>query len=258
MGIVRTLLTALLTAATSIALAYSLFGLGFAACTAPQATSFIGGTFSGWEHSTFPEEDMAAIAEEVRSFSIEGTPSDQLYNTIYQAISEAQPALAQTLDAGSLADAGIGALPGETKGLAETLEQYSLPDDALSHLKDCTPIFTTGRISVGVVGAFGVAGLVALALIAGRKRAGGALMAAAALVIGVIVALGAWAVIDFNGLFTWMHSLLFAQGSWLFDPDSLLIRLFPEAFWAAMAALWVLTSLICALLAGLIGKILAH
>ena len=74
----------------------------------------------------------------------------------------------------------------------------------------------------------------------------------------VLIALGIWAAIDFNGIFTWMHTLLFAQGNWIFDADSLLITLFPEAFWAAMAGLWILSSIVLALLIGIVGKILAR
>ena len=74
----------------------------------------------------------------------------------------------------------------------------------------------------------------------------------------VLIALGIWAAIDFNGIFTWMHTLLFAQGNWIFDADSLLITLFPEAFWAAMAGLWILSSIVLALLTGIVGKILAR
>lgn len=46
-GLARKLVLFALSIATSIALAYSLFGLGFMVCTTPQATSAIGGTFSG-------------------------------------------------------------------------------------------------------------------------------------------------------------------------------------------------------------------
>ena len=146
----------------------------------------------------------------------------------------------------------------ESTNLAELEEEYSLPRNALSHLQDCTPIFTTGRISVGVVGTFALAGLIALGILAGRKRVGGALIAASALVLGLLVVLGIWAWIDFNGLFTWMHTLLFAQGNWTFDVDSLLITLFPEAFWAAMAGLWIISSVLLALIVGLVGKLFAH
>ena len=247
----------LLNVATSIALAYSLFGLGFTVCTTPQATAAVGGTFSGWEHSTYPKEDMAEIAEAVRSFSIEGTPSENLYDTITEVMEEAYPQIAAAFDAGSIADSGVDPSELGTSSLFSLEERYSMPSDALSHLQDCTPIFTTGRISTGVVGAFGIVGLIAIGFLADRKRVGKTLIAASALVVGVLVALGIWAFVDFDGLFTWMHTLFFAQGSWLFDANSLLIRLFPEAFWAAMAGLWIVSSLVFSGIVAFVGKLIA-
>lgn len=287
-GLARRIATIALSIATSIAVAYSLFGLGFMVCTLPQATSAIGGTFSGWEHATYPEADMEEIAEAVRSFSIEGTSSEDLYNTIFSVMQETEPQIAALFEEGSAENASNttvnnntnaianNATAGETSNsgndvntssdnlalsstnLAELEDEYSLPRNALSHLQDCTPIFTTGRISVGVVGGFALVGLIVLGILAGRKRIGGTLIAGSALVIGILVALGIWAAVDFDGIFTWMHTLFFAQGSWVFNSDSLLITLFPEAFWAAMAGLWIISSVIFAFIAGIVGKILSH
>lgn len=245
-----------LTIATSVALAYTLFGLGFVACTTPQATAAIGGTFSGWEDSVFPKEDMAAIAEATRAFSVEGTSTDELTAAIRSALEDSNPRLAEAFAANGL---DIAANRGKAASVAGSLsDRYTLPSNALSHLEDCTPIFTTGRVSVGVVGGFSLVGLIALGILTGRKSAGRAMKLAATLVAAVLLALAAWAVVDFNGLFTWMHQMLFAQGNWTFSSSSLLIQLFPEAFWAAMAALWVVCSLLCAALCGLIGKIVAR
>lgn len=262
-GIARRIAIMALGIATSLAIAYSLFGLGFLICTTSQATTMIGGTFSGWENVTYPEQDMAKIAEEIRSFSIDGTPSEDLYNTIFSVMQQTQPQIAHLFKDGSGNAQDLSVVAQElslpaTTDLADLESEFSLPRNALSHLEDCTPIFTTGRISVGVVGGFAIAGLIALGLLSGRKSLGRALVAGSILVIALLVALGIWASIDFNGIFTWMHSLLFAQGNWIFDSDSLLITLFPEAFWAAMAGLWIISSVILALIAGFIGKIIAH
>ena len=274
-GLARRIVVLALGVATSIAIAYSLFGLGFMVCTLPQATSAIGGTFSGWEHATYPEADMEEIAEAVRSFSIEGTSSEDLYNTIFSVMQESEPQIAALFEegsakntdnttannntaAGKTSNSGNGTntsssnLALSSTNLAELEDEYSLPRNALSHLQDCTPIFTTGRISVGVVGGFALVGLIALGILAGRKRIGGTLITGSALVIGI------WAAVDFDGIFTWMHTLFFAQGSWVFNSDSLLITLFPEAFWAAMAGLWIISSVIFALIAGIVGKILSR
>ena len=132
-SLTRKLIVLALSIVTSVALAYSLFGLGFMVCTTPQATSLIGGTFSGWEHATYPEEDMAQIAEAVRSFSIEGTSSEELYNTIFTALQENQPQIAALFEAGSTQDNTIDTSLLESTNLTQLEEEYSLPRNALSH-----------------------------------------------------------------------------------------------------------------------------
>ena len=132
MSIMRRALAPLLTLATSIALAYTLFGLGFVACTTPQATAAIGGTFSGWENSVFPEEDMAAIAEATRAFSIEGAPIDELSDAIRSALENSNPQLAEAFAASGL---DIAANQGKAASVAGALsDRYTLPQNALSHL----------------------------------------------------------------------------------------------------------------------------
>ena len=73
-------------------------------------------------------------------------------------------------------------------------------------------------------------------------------------VIGIIAVLGIWAFINFDSLFTELHALFFSGGTWLFPADSLLITLFPEAFWMGMGITWVLISLIACLIVCLIGR----
>jgi len=51
--------------------------------------------------------------------------------------------------------------------------------------------------------------------------------------IGVLVG-----VVDFDAFFTWFHSLFFAEGTWVFPYEALLIRVFPLRFWVAAAATW--------------------
>ena len=81
-----------------------------------------------------------------------------------------------------------------------------------------------------------------LALVFGRLRLKGfrallrggrwALLALAA----CVAILAAWAFIDFTGLFTAFHQLLFTNDLWLLSASSTLIRMFPEDFFRAMAA----------------------
>lgn len=58
---------------------------------------------------------------------------------------------------------------------------------------------------------------------------------ASALVISLVVA-GAIAVVAFGAAFELFHRILFPGGNWTFPADSLLIRLYPYAFWQLSAA----------------------
>ncbi len=260
-SIINTVLTGILSILTCLCLSYGLFGAGLYVCTTPEATNAIGSTFSNWNLAVFPEDDMATIAENVRSFSVEGTSSEELYATIEEVIQKNYPEISEGFEAGDLANAAqsseIASLLG-VSSLSTLSERYSLPQNALSHLSDCTPLFTTGKISVGVAGGFGLAGLLILGLLRGRKRVGATLMASAVLTACCIVGLAAWACINFDSLFTTMHSMFFANGTWLFDSKSLLIQLFPEAFWIAMAALWALTSIALSIVVFILGKLIKH
>lgn len=255
---VNRLVRILLSLATILALAYSMFGFGFIACTSPMATKMVGETFSGWEHSVFPEEDMASIAEAVRSFAIDGSSAQDLYSQVEQALEKNYPALAEAFDQGYIDQSNsdeMNALAG-SDSLGELEETYSFPQTALSHLADCTPLFTTGKISVGVICGAGIIGLILLGIFWGRRYVGKAMIGASGLLIILLIVFGIWALVDFNSLFTLMHLALFPQGNWTFPSDSLLIRLFPEAFWLMMAVLWLAVSIALSLIVGILGRII--
>ena len=252
------ILTILIQVLSALCLVYAFFGAGLCACTTPQATQFIGSTFSGWQHAVYPENDMAAIAEEVRSFSVDESDVEALYETVNTAMNENYPILSEAFQTGEVASSLRSKLVAETgsENLAILQERYSFEQDAISHLQDCTPVFTTMKISTGIVFCAGIIGLVITGIRSGRKAVGQLLMASGLILIMCLIVLAAWALIDFNSLFTLMHSLLFTEGSWVFSYDSLLISLFPEAFWAAMAGLWTISSITLSLIAILIGKII--
>ncbi len=64
----------------------------------------------------------------------------------------------------------------------------------------------------------------------------------------VVLVLGVFALFDFERFFTGFHAALFDAGTWMFPEGTLLIALFPERFWVAMATLWGLLGLLGALL----------
>ena len=77
-----------------------------------------------------------------------------------------------------------------------------------------------------------VAGLVAGRALRGRPRSIGAgLLAGAGLVGTLAVVAGIVFAVAFDAAFIAFHQLFFREGTYLFGPDSMLIRFFPEAFW---------------------------
>jgi len=110
----------------------------------------------------------------------------------------------------------------------------------VGHLRDVAAIVQGATVVWGLTVAL-LAGLAFLAwrrgwreaFLRGLDRGSAALLAA-------LGALAAAALLAFPLVFDLFHGVLFAEGSWQFSYDSILIRLFPQAFWRTMLAAWVL------------------
>lgn len=50
-------------------------------------------------------------------------------------------------------------------------------------------------------------------------------------ILAALAALALMAVLDFDFLFNGVHGLFFAEGTWTFSGESMLIKLYPERFW---------------------------
>jgi integral membrane protein (TIGR01906 family) len=72
--------------------------------------------------------------------------------------------------------------------------------------------------------------------------------------LGFIVALLIFLLVSFDTLFTRFHQLFFADGTWLFDESSTLIRLFPFVFWQDAFALVLIFTLVVGILLVLITR----
>jgi uncharacterized membrane protein len=56
--------------------------------------------------------------------------------------------------------------------------------------------------------------------------------------LALALALSVVGVLSFEALFTALHKLLFADGTWTFSYDSLLICTYPTLFWVGMGIVW--------------------
>lgn len=113
----------------------------------------------------------------------------------------------------------------------------------------------------GLVRLLGVVTVVAavVAILAGRilrgrpTAIGGALLAGAGIVGVVAVVVAVVFAVAFDAAFLAFHELFFRQGTYLFGPDSNLIRLFPERFWyeaSLTAGIFIVASALAVSVAG--------
>lgn len=134
-------------------------------------------------------------------------------------------------------DFSVGAISYEE--LTNELKEIGVnPDDLdkgmIDHLSECTPIFKT----ITLIEIICVIALIVFAGFflkqQGHTRLFQLLKCDAILSFVIFVALSMLIVFNFDALFTSMHKLLFADGTWTFSYDSLLICMYPENFWIGM------------------------
>ena len=234
------LLNGIVAFGSALLLAVTLIGAGFAAVAIPDAaTATLSRAFSGCDqpNTPFTADELASMAIAGKHYTFDDNDREKL-------------------DA-AIAEANVAA---ETAGraTASTRESAarSLPADAISHLDDVYRVACVAKPALVIVAALCIAGLAHVAVRIGRRALGRTLMAG--LVLAAFCALGAWAAIDFDGLFAAFHSLFFQAGTWTFPYDSLLITLYPTAFWMGMGGIWLAVTCGLSILAVLIGFTLGH
>lgn len=134
-----------------------------------------------------------------------------------------------------------------SSGIGDTIQETQLPrnytQDEVSHMADVRAVMLLGRR----VALFSLAfSLIAIGVALKLKtfRALARVLAWAGAVSGALIVLGiAAGFVGFDGLFSGFHTVFFADGTWQFSENSLLLSLFPLKFWIIEAAVWALGSL---------------
>jgi integral membrane protein (TIGR01906 family) len=124
-----------------------------------------------------------------------------------------------------------------------------------SHLLDVRSVLLGSRLLTGLIAALLAVWLTAALAMKRWLPLRRGLIAGGVVSIAIVLAVGAAALLDFEGAFAWFHSLFFASGTWTFEAGSLLIQVFPERFWALAGVAW--GGLVLVLGAALIGGGLA-
>ena len=222
----------------TIALALTFFASGFAVVAGiPQMVHGIAMSYVNTDDSPFDKMQLVQAADATRDYTVGEHDYDALMATIAQINDEAD-----TPYAGTTADE-----------LAQADERYTLTPDAISHLDDVNDV--VNRALPAMLACAVMAGFCLLCSLYmfGPRSIGRPFAYAGGLVIAAFAVFGIWAVVDFDGLFTAFHGLFFAEGTWTFSYDSLLICMFPQDFWMMMGFVWLAVSMILSILSLLCG-----
>lgn len=230
-----------ISAIAAVALAITFVACGFAACAGlPLTTEALARATSAEDLSPFTREQLVQAGMATRAYTVETADRTALMDAIAAINNEANTRYAD-------------ATPDQ---LATAPDAYTLTPEALSHLDDVYQVIN--RVLPALFGAAVLAAFLLMALVRmyGRRPLAYALAGAGGAVLAVFAALGLWALVDFNGLFAVLHSLFFAAGTWTFASDSLLICMYPQAFWMGMGAIWLATTVVLSILSLAIGCVL--
>jgi integral membrane protein (TIGR01906 family) len=122
-----------------------------------------------------------------------------------------------------------------------TNERVAITPDAISHLLDVRAVFIGMEIAAAITTVLFLLLLVYLLKKRGRQALAKPLIIAGIAPLALTLVLAILATVNFYALFAAMHSLFFADGTWTFAYNSLLICALPTNFWIGCAAIWAVT-----------------
>ncbi|WP_080797964.1 lipoprotein intramolecular transacylase Lit [Arabiibacter massiliensis] len=224
----------------TVTLAVTFVAAGFAVCAGlPQTTEALASAFSGQDNpgTPFSHDDLVCAAVVTRDYTVGSNDREAVFAMLHDINANAGTRFADATD----------------EELAAAPDAYTLTGDALSHLDDVFRVVVAARLALIVIAVLAVAAAAHVGIRVGRRALSSVLLAAGAAVLVVFALLAAWVVIDFNGFFAAFHSLFFADGTWTFSWESLLITMYPPAFWMGMGAVWLATTALLSALAIAIG-----
>ncbi len=256
---------------TSAALAITYIAIGFAICAGfPQITRNLSSDNSAFSLSPYDHDDLIELALTTRDYTVDdfgreafgeaGAQASLAQEVLDRAKSSADPT-SPTADRWSDEaraildeDAAHDPSPDVTmEKLAAADEQYALTTAALEHLDEVNQVISSVRMPLFGCTLIAAFCLMALVFMFGAKPAGQALIASGCLCLSAFALLGIWALVSFDALFAWLHGLFFADETWTFPADSLLIQMYPEGFWVGMGMWWLGASCVVAVASIVIG-----
>ncbi len=259
-----------ISAISGVALAITLVAVGFIACAAfDTPTRMLSRAFSNYADSPYTQEELTAAAVAVKHYAIDTNDRYELY-TAMEAVAHSAAAdgrLPENLDLYALyIDTKDTAVQDSTTEAATTtrtssisssdVDSYALDIDALSHLDDVYKVIGAAKPALYAAALLAYVGCIAVAFRCGLRTLAGVLTHAAQGVLLLFVLFALWAAVGFNSFFTAFHSLFFADGTWTFPQDSLLICMYPIRFWIGMGLVWLLATVAACLICLMMGNLL--
>jgi len=139
-----------------------------------------------------------------------------------------------------------------------TLEQFKAlgvyDEREIKHMVDVRDLVDKVKVGLPMLAILIIVSLGALARQKeSRALAARGLLNGAILTIGLFVAIGLFAAIGFQTFFTLFHKVFFKGDTWLFNYTDSLIQFYPLPFWFATSLALVATTIVEAIIIGLIG-----
>jgi integral membrane protein (TIGR01906 family) len=233
--------------ACTLALAISIVGAGFAVCAfVPQTTDILAHLTQDDSNSTYDAAALNDLANAARDYTVADNNRDALIERFINIASKYGSAYSG-MDSDTIKAAMENAVN------STLAQRYIFDNTALDHLDDVYSVVTIVK-GVLIFCAIAAATLLLLSgIFFGRKCLAREFICAGGAVILIFLVLGAWAALDFNQMFNWLHTLFFTGESWIFPADSLLITIYPQNFWIGMGIIWLVISLACAIIALIVG-----
>ena len=216
----------------------TLVAAGFAVCIIPKSTEIIAQTVPRDETSPFSKDQLIEMSIVGRDYTIDAHDRQALIDEMAKINKDAKTPYANATETRLLSAEDI----------------YVLTPDAISHLDDVYRVVSIAKIACAIIAIVMVIGLIIVRVASGRRVFGHVMFWSGLLILVGLIALAAFAIIDFNGFFNVFHSLFFKDGTWTFSARSLLICMYPLPFWIRMALVWVIVSVVCCLIFMIIGR----
>lgn len=230
--------TKVISALSSVFLSLTCIFFGYAACAGiPFVAEKAAYATIDDSNSPFDKEQLVDAALAVRDYSFGSHDAAALYESI-RTINE---------------EAGTPYAESSADEIATAPEEYSITEEQISHLDDVQSV--SSRL---IIPALSLALMAAFLMMVGFRMLGTKVVTTSLkwsgiITLALIAIIGCFAAFSFDSFFNLFHSVLFADGTWTFSANSLLITSLPEGFWIAMGGIWAAVSTMLAAASLIIG-----